>query len=78
MKNHKRDQKKADQVPAIEPPCKDCEMVRAQSGNTQQWCSRHARHHVHGHAYGYEREHHLAQHDSNVVPTGTDPSSSRF
>jgi hypothetical protein len=65
----KKDEKK-DEVPAIEPPCSDCELVRAQSGGTQEWCARHTKP-VHGHAYGYQREHKFSTHDSSVIPTGT-------
>ena len=66
-----------EKVPAIEPPCPDCESVRRLSGNTQAWCAHHAEHHVHGHAYHYERELPLAQHDSAVSPTGVDGPTSR-
>jgi hypothetical protein len=62
----------ANVVPAIEPLCADCESVRRLSANTQTWCARHAEHHVHGHAYHYERELPLAQHDSAVTPIGVD------
>jgi hypothetical protein len=66
-----------EQVPAIEPPCPDCEAVRAASGNTQQWCAQHTKP-VHGHTYGYEREHRFATHDSSVIPTGIgDPARGR-
>jgi hypothetical protein len=68
-----REEQQRERTPQIEPPCPDCEAVRRQSGNTQSWCAQHAAHHARGHAYHYERELPLAQHDSNnVSPTGVD------
>jgi len=33
-------------VPEIEPPCKDCLAIRAESKGEKFWCARHAEHHI--------------------------------
>jgi nucleotide-binding universal stress UspA family protein len=67
-------------VPEIEPACADCIAIRenhrreapdqAKTGDRELWCARHDHRHLHAHTYGYRREHPLATHDSNVIPTG--------
>jgi len=57
-------------LPEIEPPCPACAMARAQSHGQIWWCASHRKHRQSPHHYGYRREHGLAQHDSNVIPTG--------
>ena len=56
--------------PEIEPPCPACALARAQSHNQVWWCAAHRKHRHAPHHYGYHREIALAQHDSNVIPTG--------
>jgi nucleotide-binding universal stress UspA family protein len=62
----------ASEAPAIEPPCPDCQRERVASAGKTWWCSRHAEHHVRGHALSYRREWPFALHDSEVIPTGVD------
>ena len=57
-------------VPEIEPPCPDCTRTREATGGDELWCAVHSHHRLHAHTYGYRREHPLAMHDSNVIPTG--------
>jgi hypothetical protein len=57
-------------LPEIEPPCPACALARAQSHGQIWWCAPHRKHRHSPHHYGYQREHALAQHDSNVIPTG--------
>jgi nucleotide-binding universal stress UspA family protein len=38
-------------VPAIEPPCPDCVVVRRASHGHQLWCVRHSTRHPHGHLH---------------------------
>ncbi len=59
-------------LPEIEPACPACELARAQSRGQIWWCASHRTHRHVPHHYSYRREHALAQHDSNVIPTGID------
>jgi nucleotide-binding universal stress UspA family protein len=56
--------------PEIEPPCPACALARVQSHGQIWWCAAHRTHRHAAHHYSYRREHALAQHDSNVIPTG--------
>ncbi len=56
----------------IEAACPDCLAVRDETGGKQWWCSRHMEHHLRAHRYSYQTELPFAEHDSEVVPTGTD------
>ena len=58
--------------PAIEPPCSDCLKARASSKGKTWWCERHAHAMRHAHVFSYQREIPLAEHDSEVIPTGID------
>jgi endonuclease/exonuclease/phosphatase family metal-dependent hydrolase len=60
----------ASPLPEIEPPCPACAMARAQSHGQIWWCAAHRTHRHAAHQYRYRREHALATHDSNVIPTG--------
>lgn len=57
-------------LPEIEPPCPACALARAQSHGQVWWCASHSKHRHAAHQYSYRRELALAQHDSNVIPTG--------
>jgi nucleotide-binding universal stress UspA family protein len=57
-------------VPEIEPLCPNCTATRERTGGEELWCAAHNQHRLHAHTYGYRREHPLATHDSNVIPTG--------
>ncbi len=54
----------------IEPPCPECVRARVASNGERFWCDIHSRHRVHGHTFSHRREHPLAMHDSEVIPTG--------
>lgn len=58
----------------IEPPCPDCVERRFETQGRTWWCDRHSeRHHLrHHHVYSYQAAFPFAQHDSEVMPTGTD------
>ncbi len=58
--------------PPIEAACEDCLALRAQSGQTQWWCARHAERHVRGHAYRYRGELPFAQQDAAAIPVAVD------
>jgi nucleotide-binding universal stress UspA family protein len=58
--------------PAIEPPCADCLKARASSKGNTWWCERHAHKMKKAHVFSYERAIPLAEHDSEVIPTGID------
>jgi nucleotide-binding universal stress UspA family protein len=60
---------RAQPEPVIEPPCPDCVRARVASHGAAWWCARHE-HRIRPHAYSYRREHPLATHDSEVIPTG--------
>jgi nucleotide-binding universal stress UspA family protein len=60
------------EVPAIEPPCPECQSARRASRGRQWWCTRHAETHPPGHSYSYRSEWPSELHDSEVIPTGID------
>jgi len=56
--------------PVIEPPCAECERIRATSGGSRWWCVRHAHRAAAAHRYSYQREIPFATLDPQVFPTG--------
>jgi nucleotide-binding universal stress UspA family protein len=60
--------------PAIESACPDCLRVRALSSRATWWCERHSHHAKRAHTYSYQRELPFETHDSEVIPTGIEPS----
>jgi nucleotide-binding universal stress UspA family protein len=41
----------ANQAPEVEPPCPDCARIQDDSDGEQQWCPKHAEHHVKAHLH---------------------------
>jgi nucleotide-binding universal stress UspA family protein len=56
----------------IEAACPDCLVARAETQGKSWWCKRHSERHLHAHHYSYQSDLPFADHDSEVVPTGTD------
>jgi nucleotide-binding universal stress UspA family protein len=56
--------------PEVEPPCPGCALARARSHGRSWWCVAHSKHRAPPHHYKHRREHPLATHDSNIIPTG--------
>jgi hypothetical protein len=58
----------------IDPPCSDCLRERTATQGRAWWCARHSEnHHLRRHhIYSYHSEIPMAEHDSEVVPTGVD------
>ena len=55
-------------APQVEPPCADCQRVRAASKEVEWWCPRHSGHMDKAHVFSYRRELPLATHDYAIVP----------